>query len=123
MVIAETAPEKGLYLEVETKWKPMTMPALIFGYISVSTLTLLPAWSMHDGYIVKYNIYVDGQKKEAYTYEITRKAGIWLGLLPFAWINLFTYNEEDAFEATAYQFAADAQAYFGSQPPLKDAKP
>ena len=122
MVPVEAVPEKGLYLEVETKWKPLTMPALIAGYISVSTLTLLPAWSTHDGYTVKYIIYQDGQKKETYGYDITRKAGLWLGLLPFAWINAFTYSESDAFEATAYQFSADAQVYLRSHSLLEGAK-
>ncbi|NTW99806.1 MAG: hypothetical protein HGB35_07760 [Geobacteraceae bacterium] len=123
MVPAEAVPEKGLYLEVETKWKPLTIPAFIFGYISVSTLTLLPAWSTHDGYTVKYNIYLDGQKKETYRYDITRKAGLWLVLLPFAWINAFTYSEEDAFEATVSQFSADAQDFLRAQASLEAAKP
>lgn len=109
---ADEMPQNGIYLEIEEKWKPMSMPALIFGYISVSTLTILPAWSSQDGYIVKYNLYQDGQKKETYRYEITRKGGLWLGLLPFAWINAFTYSEEDAFSATASQFWADAHPYF-----------
>lgn len=112
MVEAEAAPEKGLYVEIETKWKPMTMPAFVFGYLSLSTLTFLPAWSTHDGYVVNYNIYLDGQKKETYRYDITRKAGLWAGLLPLAWINLFTYSEEDAFEATTSQMATDAREYF-----------
>jgi hypothetical protein len=115
MVSVEAAPEKGLYLEVTTKWKPLSMPALVFGYISVSTLTLLPAWSTQDGYVVKYDIYVNGRKKETYKYDITRKAGLWVGLLPFAWVNLLTYSEEDAFEATACQLATDARAYFTSR--------
>ena len=123
MVQVEADPEKGLYLEVETKWKPLTMPAFIFGYISVSTLTLLPAWSTHDGYVVKYNIYLEGKMKETYRYDITRKAGLWLGLLPFAWINAFTYSEEDAFEATAWQFSSDAQVYLRTQASLEAVKP
>lgn len=123
MIQSDEIPEKGLFLEVETKWKPITMPALIFGYLSVSTLTILPAWSTHDGYIVKYDFYQDGKKKETYRYEFTRKAGLWLGLLPFAWINALTYSEEDAFTATANQFSADAQVLFGSQIPLNDSSP
>jgi hypothetical protein len=107
----EADPGKGLYIEVEAKWKPVTLPALIFGYLSVSTLTLLPAWSTKDGYLVKYDVYLDGEKKETYHYEITRKAGIWIGLLPFSWVNFITYSEEDAFEAITYQFIHDAQPY------------
>ncbi len=98
----------GTYVEVETKWKPLSLPALVFGYISVSTLTLLPAWSTQDGYLVKYRLFVNGKEEKVFTYEITRKAGVWLLFLPLAWVNLFTYSEADAFEATAYQFFQDA---------------
>ena len=114
MMPVDANPGKGLYVDVVTTWKPMTMPALIFGYISVSTLTLLPAWSTRDGYNVKYDVYVGEKKAETYNYEITRKVGLWLGLLPFAWVNLFTYNEEDAFEATANQFVIDARQHLTS---------
>lgn len=123
MVQADAVPEKGLYLEVETKWKPLTMPAFVFGYISVSTLTLLPAWSTHDGYTVKYSLFLDGREKETYRYDITRKAGLWLGLLPFIWINAFTYSEEDAFKATAHQFTSDAQVYLGPKTAMEGIKP
>lgn len=111
MLPVDIKPEKGLYVEVDTNWKPITLPALVFGYLSVATLTFLPAWSTKDGYVVKYNVYIDGEKVETYRYEITRKVGLWMGLIPFVWVNLITYNEEDAFRATAYQFFNDAQPY------------
>jgi hypothetical protein len=115
MVPVEEKADKGLYLEVNTKWKPITLPALVFGYLSVSTLTILPAWSTQDGYIVDYDLYVDGVKKDAFKYDITRKMGLWLPLLPLAWINAFTYSESEAFAATARQFSIDAQTYFGTK--------
>lgn len=115
MIPVDSSPTKGLYVEIEAKWKPMTMPALIFGYLSVATLTLLPAWSTHDGYVVKYIVYIDGKGVETYQYEITRKVGIWIGLLPFAWINFLTPSEEDAFEATTYQFVKDARQFLAPE--------
>ena len=111
-VPVDSAPEKGLYVEVETKWKPMSLPALVFGYLSVSTLTILPAWSTQDGYFVDYHVYVNGKLEQTYNYEITRKAGAWIVLLPFAWMNLITYDETEAFQATANQFFMDARQYF-----------
>jgi hypothetical protein len=111
MVPVDNVPGKGLYVEVDTKWKPLSLPALVFGYLSISTLTFLPAWSTNDGYLVRYDLYIDGEKKETYSYEITRTAGIWIVLLPFAWVNLLTYGEEQAFEATANQFVKDAGPY------------
>jgi len=111
----ETAPDQGLFVEVETKWKPMSMPAFIFGYISLSTLTILPSWSTEDGYVIKYNVYVDKQLKETYQYDATRKTGLWLGLLPLAWINWATYDEVDVFDATTAQFSVDSHKYFTMQ--------
>jgi len=104
----EAIPDEGVYCLVETQYKPFSVPALIFGYISVSFLTLLPAWSTQDGWRVRYHLYVNGKEKDVYSYEITRKAGLWLGLLPFFWVNFLTYSEADAFEATTYQFFKDA---------------
>jgi hypothetical protein len=110
-VAVESAPEKGLYVEVETKWKRMSLPAVVFGYISLSTLTILPAWSTQDGYLVNYHVYVNGKEQQSFNYEITRKAGVWIVLLPFAWLNLITYDEVDAFQATTNQFFMDARQY------------
>ena len=56
-------------------------------------------------------IVLDEKKMETYNYTITRKVGLWPELLPFAWVNLLTYNEEDAFKATSNQFAIDARQY------------
>lgn len=113
----DKVPEKGLSVVVETEWRPMSLPALVFGYISVATLTILPAWSTQDGYLVNYHLYVDGEEKEIYRYKITRKAGVWLGLLPFIWVNTLTYKESDAFTATVNQFVRDARPYLDRKLP------
>ncbi|MFZ5875884.1 MAG: LIC12231 family lipoprotein [Nitrospirota bacterium] len=105
-------PAKGLYCLVNVEWRPLSLPALAFGYLSVSTLTLLPAWSTSEGYVVHYHLFKDGEEGESFSYPITRKMGLWAGLLPFVWVNLFTYSEEQAFEATAYQFFKDAAPTF-----------
>jgi len=105
-------PAKGLFCLVDVEYRPPSLPAVVFGYISLSTLTLLPAWSTHDGYVVHYRVFVDGRERDSFDYTITRKFGLWVGLLPFAWANVLTYSEEDAFEATAYQFFRDAAPIF-----------
>ena len=105
-------PDRGLFVQVVVKWKPITLPFIIFGYLSLQTLTILPAWSTHEGYYVDYVVYVDGVEKRTFEYEITRKGVVWIVLLPFIWINLFTHSEEDAFIATAYQFFEDAAPIF-----------
>ncbi|MBI3545539.1 MAG: hypothetical protein HY081_02930 [Gammaproteobacteria bacterium] len=112
-------PSRGIYCSVEVLYKPPTLPALVFGYISASTLTILPVWSEHDGYRATYEVFINGEKKKSYEYDITRKGGAWILLLPFAWINFLTYSEKDAFEATTYQFFKDSEPLFAG---YKDTK-
>lgn len=107
-VKAQEPPTKGTYCLVEVEYKPLSLPALIFGYLSVSTLGLIPAYSGNDGYWVRYQVFFDQQRIKTYEYQVTRKFGLWLFLLPFAWINLATYSEEDVFTATTHQFFLDA---------------
>jgi hypothetical protein len=103
-------PDKGLLVTVSPDYLPPSLPGVIFGYLSVSTLTILPAYSGKDGYRVTYRVSVDGEPAGRYRYEIRRKIGIWLPLLPFIWVNLMTSSERDAFHATTSKFLADAHA-------------
>lgn len=107
-------PEKGIYVLIEPKYKTPDLPALIFGYLSVSTLTIFPAWSNNDGFDVFYRIYSDGELKKTFRYETRRFLAAWLFLLPFVWTNLFTTGEYEAFYATTYDFIRDAQPYFAA---------
>jgi len=103
-------PDMGLLVTVDPNYLPPSLPAVIFGYLSVSTLTILPAYSGKDGYSVAYRVSVDGKPTGRYRYTIRRKFGIWLPLLPFIWVNLMTSSERDAFTATTSKFIADAHA-------------
>jgi hypothetical protein len=102
-------PDKGVLVTVEPTYQAPSLPAVIFGYLSVSTLTILPAYSGKDGYQVAYRVSVDGAPAKVYRYTIQRKFGLWLPLLPFIWVNLLTASERDAFHATTTRFLADAQ--------------
>lgn len=100
-------PPKGIYCEVDVRWKALGASAF-FGSISYLFYTLIPVWSTKEGYQVAYHVYVDGEKRRTFEYDITRKMAAWIGLLPFIWINWFTYDEDQAFEATTFQFFEDA---------------
>jgi hypothetical protein len=108
------APEKGLYCEVVVKWKPPTVLALIFGYISLGFMTILPAWSLHEGYEIEYRVFKDAKPVRTFTYELTRKGAVWIVLLPLIWINAITMSEGEAFTRTGRQFVADAGSLLGS---------
>ena len=109
------APARGAYVEVTTNWKLPATPALVFGYISAVTLTIIPMWSTEDGYALRFDVFFDGVKQKSFNYEITRKFGAWFLLLPVIWINLATYDESEAFRAVTSQFFEDAGAILRSQ--------
>jgi hypothetical protein len=104
----EKAPAQGLYIEVRTQEQEMSALALVWGYISISTAHLLPAYSGSGGFNVRFYVYQDGQEKRIYEYPVRRKIVAWLPLVAFAWVNLFTDSESDAMAATTDQFFADA---------------
>jgi len=100
----------GLYVQVNVKAKNPSTGAAVWTYIAAAgLLTLLPAFSTKDGYVVRYKLFRDGEAQKTYRYEITRKFGVWIVFLPFIWINLFTPTEEKAFKATAYAFVKQAR--------------
>ncbi|RHX84423.1 LIC12231 family lipoprotein [Leptospira stimsonii] len=101
-------PEKGLYLNVNIQQRLPSIYTLIFGYLSVATLTLLPVWSNEDGSDVLFQIYRDGQLEKSYEYPVRRSGFLWILMLPFAWVNAYTYSEAQAFEAIANKFFEDS---------------
>lgn len=104
-------PPKGIYCKVTTQWAPVSAPALIFGYISIATVTFLPAWSHNDGYDVTYTLYKNGQKIKDFNYSPRRSVFLWMFALPVIWVNLFTSSEEEVFNAISTQFMEDAKPY------------
>lgn len=105
-------PQKGLFVSVKVDTIAPSVPAIIFGYISVSTLTLFPFWSTKDGYYVTYEVFMNGERQKSFTYEIRRKAFVWIVMVPFSWVNAFTYSEKEAFQATAQRFFKEAAPIF-----------
>lgn len=100
----------GRFVKITVTKVDPHLAALAFGYISVSLLTIVPFWSTEDGYDIKFEVFRDGKKLRAFEYEIRRSGFIWIAMLPFAWVNAFTYSEAEAFEATTWQFFDDARA-------------
>ncbi|MEO5657613.1 MAG: hypothetical protein ABIO65_03400 [Nitrospiria bacterium] len=106
------APERGAYCLVQVEWRAPSLPAVVFGYISLSFLTLLPAWSTQEGYIIRYQVFVNGKEQEVFEYPVKRTVALWAGLLPLVWVNWLTPSQGEAFEATARQFFHDAAPIF-----------
>jgi hypothetical protein len=104
-------PEKGLFLNVEVRWKPPSVPALIFLYLSAQTVTILPSWSHQEGYVLTFTMYLDGKPQPPREYTVNRHLYVWLPLIIAAPANLGTYTEREAFEATAHQYFSDIQPW------------
>ncbi len=77
------APSEGIFLKVHVETISPSIGAIIAGYISYSTLTLLPSWSSRDGARVQFTLYKDGQIIKSFDYETRRFIGVWLPLLPW----------------------------------------
>ena len=105
-------PPTGVYCRVITTWRPVSGTAAAFGYISYVFALFLPVLSLGEGHHITYELYIDGQHVKSYDYNVTRKGAVWLGLLPFAWVNFFTYGQDEAFAATAYHFFHQAEPIF-----------
>jgi len=69
---------------------------------------LIPVYEQ-GGWELSYSVYDRNALKKTYNYEITSKQFFWLLLLPFSWINFFTYSLEDSVRSTTAQFVIDAQ--------------
>ena len=104
---AENEHKLSYFLSVKITQLPPSVPAVVFGYLSYATLTILPFWSTHDGTALTFILYKDGLQQKAKEYLINRATFIWLPMLPVAWINFMTPSEEDAFAASAREFLAD----------------
>jgi len=102
-------PPRGVFCLVDVEWRSPDTTASFFHYLSVATMTVLPSWSVQEGYKVRYYLYIDGANRKTFEYKITRKTGLWLGLLPVSWLNWFSYSQAEALEATSFQFFEDAK--------------
>jgi hypothetical protein len=85
-------------------------------FITASSFGLIPVYSGQVGWVLSYSVYDRNELKKTYNYEITQKGFYWLLVLPFSWINFFTYSLEDAARSTTAQFVVDAQrdGYLGT---------
>ncbi len=106
--IREEAPAQGVYVRAVIRTVSPSVASAVFGYLSLSTLTILPMWSTRDGYTVIFHVFKDGQEVKSFDYETRRMTFLWLGMLPLAWLNLATPSESGVFENIGQQFFEDA---------------
>lgn len=112
--IRPAIPQEGLYVHAMVKPLPPSISAMIAGFFTYASLTLLPSWSTRDGGTVQFVVYNDGKILKTFQYDMRRFIAIWLGLLPFIWANTLTTNERTVFRAIGKQFFEDAKPTFES---------
>jgi hypothetical protein len=105
---AVAPPKKGVFCSVHVEYLPLSEGEAWFLSLSHASAGIIPSYNGTSGHLVRYDLYVDTELKKSYEYRINTKQAIWLGLLPFSWVNWLTYDLGDAFRATAYQFFVDA---------------
>lgn len=108
LIPAEEKVNKGDYLSVDIKQVSPSVPAVVFGYISAGTFTILPFWSTEDGSILTYSMYRNGTKIKAKEYVINRSTFVWLPMALLAWVNVLTPSEEAVFRACTRDFLTTA---------------
>jgi hypothetical protein len=106
--LVDAPTDRGVSVDVHAIWVPPSLGAMVYGYIDVSLLGLLPLYSDSMGYDVQYTVYRDGQKVRIYEYTVRRRVFMWLPVLPFAWVNWLTNDETDAFSAVTQRFFLEA---------------
>ncbi len=109
IIPTSSPPKEGIFCSVDVIYKPGSQAANFFEGVTLFTLFAIPSFSGTFGHIVKYDLYVNTELKKSYRYEITKTEGVWIGFLPFLWVNFLTPSEADAFRATTYQFFFDAE--------------
>ena len=109
-------PGTEVVVSVQEKPYPWHWYGEYLGWISSKVYLVLPFYIQEGGWEFSYSVTHQNVLRKTYTYEITARQFYWLLLLPFSWINFFTYNLEDAVQSTTAQFVMDAQreGYFGN---------
>ncbi len=113
------APSKGLYVRARASYRDPNFGALAWGYLSLSFLAILPAYSGSGGFDVHFTVTRDGTEIRTYHYKIYRHIFAWLPLAPLMWMAALTADEEQVFAGLTRQFFHDAirDGVFDEQPP------
>lgn len=101
---------KGSHLNVYETVIEASAASRFFCSLSLLTLTALPCYSSSEGYLVQYDLLVNGDVRKTYRYEIHEKRAQWIALIPIMWMNGLAVDYRQAFRGTIYQFIRDAQA-------------
>ena len=105
---AQKPPAIGRFCAVDIATTPHSKEYFFAQHFQLGFAGLIPSYSGESGFIMKYDLYIDGNLKKTYQYEVKRRLWVWLGFLPFLWVNALTPSQGEAVGSTASQFFHDA---------------
>ncbi len=114
-VYTSMRPETEVVVSVQEKPYPWRWYGEYLGWISSKLYLVVPFYINEGGWEFSYSVNHQNVLKKTYKYEITARQFYWILLLPFSWMNVFTYSLEDAVQSTTAQFVMDAkrEGYLG----------
>ena len=104
-----TWPRMEVMVHVQEKPYPWHWYGELLGRLASVTYFVIPFYIHEGGWEFSYSVHHRDMLEKTYTYDITSRQFYWALLLPFSWMNLFTYSLEDAVQSTTTQFVSDAQ--------------
>lgn len=107
--VVEGAQPAEAEVVVDVLEKPHPWYSLVLEVTSRELFGIIPVYSGQGGWELSYSLYDRHELQKTYTYAITQRRYFWLLLLPFSWINFFTYSLDEALRVTTAQFVVDAQ--------------
>lgn len=102
-------PRTEIVVSVQEKPYPWHWYGELLGRLSSSTYFVIPFYINEGGWELFYKVHHRGLLTKTYAYDISTRQVYWALLLPFSWMNYFTYSLEDAVQATTAQFVMDAR--------------
>jgi hypothetical protein len=102
-------PGTEVVVSVQEKPYPWRWYGEYLGWISSKLYLVFPFYINEGGWEFSYIINHQNALTKTYKYEITARQFYWILLLPFCWINVFTYSLDDAVQSITAQFVVDAQ--------------
>ncbi len=108
-IMQEIPPEKGIYIRSYKTAKFSSNTANFFCWFSAMTLSLIPCYRENSGWNIVYTFYRDGESQKSYSYEVINKQFVWIGAIPFSWVNYIVPQYEEAYVETTRQFLLDLQ--------------
>ncbi len=107
--ILESIPTEGIFVEVSTRLLTGSNVSKVFCGISTFAIAyILPCYTDTFGIVTKFVVSKKGETPKSFSYYIRPQKFIWLGFIPFAWVNYLLPQYEDAFRAVSRRFVHDA---------------